>query len=295
MRLRRRRRRHHARRPRPSTTTTTTTTRPRPRPRRPYPHRDDLARAEVLEKNDQPAEQNRRWLAERGILALNSPARPGAGKTTLLERTIRDLKVDRPVAVIEGDQETLLDADESGRPGRGRFRSTPAPAVTSTPTWCTAGSRAQPGAASLLFIENVGNLVCPALFDLGEHSKIVLISVTEGADKPLKYPHMFAAAGLVIINKIDLLPYVDFILKSVPVTRGQLTRASILPVSATTGEGVQAWYDWISFAVDASANADMSRRSVDKTTRRSKPRTSAREAGANVPRAEGPQPGPGKL
>ena len=201
----------------------------------------------VLEKNDLLAEQNRRWLAERGILALNVTSSPGAGKTTLLERTIRELKDDRPVAVIEGDQETLLDAE--------RIRTAGARAVqVNTGAGChldadmvhRALHALDPEPASLLFIENVGNLVCPALFDLGEHSKIVVISVTEGADKPLKYPHMFAAAGLLIVNKIDLLPYVDFDLETcTSYARSVNPSVNILPVSATTGEGVQAWYDWI--------------------------------------------------
>jgi hydrogenase nickel incorporation protein HypB len=123
-----------------------------------------------------------------------------------------------------------------------------------------------PESGSLLFIENVGNLVCPALFDLGEHSKVVVISVTEGADKPLKYPHMFAAAGLVIINKIDLMPYVDFDLeKCAGYARSVNPGVNILPLSATTGEGVQAWYEWITSQAHPSANADMSQVSVDKT------------------------------
>ena len=201
----------------------------------------------VLEKNDLLAERNRQWLAGRGILALNVTSSPGAGKTTLLERTIRELTADRSVAVIEGDQETLLDAE--------RIRAAGARAVqVNTGAGChldadmvhRALHALDPEPASLLFIENVGNLVCPALFDLGEHSKIVVISVTEGADKPLKYPHMFAAAGLVIINKIDLLPYVDFDLETcTSYARSVNPSVNILPVSATTGEGVQAWYDWI--------------------------------------------------
>ena len=161
----------------------------------------------VLAKNDLIAEQNRQWLAERAILALNMTSSPGAGKTTLLERTIRELEGDRPVAVIEGDQETLLDAE--------RIQAAGARAVqVNTGAGChldadmvhRALHALDPEPESLLFIENVGNLVCPALFDLGEHSKVVVISVTEGQDKPLKYPHMFAAAGLVLINKIDLFP-----------------------------------------------------------------------------------------
>jgi hydrogenase nickel incorporation protein HypB len=221
----------------------------------------------VLEKNDLLAEQNRRWLAERGVLALNVTSSPGAGKTTLLERTIRELSADRLIVVIEGDQETLLDAE--------RIRAAGAKAVqVNTGAGChldadmvhRALHALEPEAGALLFIENVGNLVCPAMFDLGEDSKVVVISVTEGADKPLKYPHMFAAAGLVIINKIDLLRYVDFDLeKCCSYAQSVNPNVNILPLSATTGEGVQEWYDWIDSQVSASANANLSRRSVDKT------------------------------
>jgi len=221
----------------------------------------------VLQKNDLLAEQNRTWLAERGVLALNVTSSPGAGKTTLLERTIRELKDDRPVAVIEGDQETLLDAE--------RIRSAGARAVqVNTGAGChldadmvhRALQALDPATGSLLFIENVGNLVCPALFDLGERSKVVVISVTEGVDKPLKYPHMFAAAGLVIVNKIDLLPYVDFDLdKCASYARSVNPGVNILPLSATTGEGVSAWYEWISSQAGASANVALSLDSVDNT------------------------------
>jgi hydrogenase nickel incorporation protein HypB len=201
----------------------------------------------VLAKNDLIAEQNRQWLAERKILALNITSSPGAGKTTLLERTIRGLGLHQPVAVIEGDQETLLDAE--------RIRTAGARAVqVNTGAGChldadmvhRAIHALDPAPESLLFIENVGNLVCPALFDLGEQSKVVIISVTEGADKPLKYPHMFAASGLVLVNKIDLLPYVDFDLETCAKhVRSINPDAEILPTSATRGDGLEAWYDWI--------------------------------------------------
>src|SRR4051812_46904652 len=201
----------------------------------------------VLAKNDLIAEQNRAWLAERRILALNITSSPGAGKTTLLERTIRELARRRDISVIEGDQETLLDAE--------RIRAAGAKAVqVNTGAGChldaemvrRALETLNPARGSLLFIENVGNLVCPALFDLGELSKLVVISVTEGADKPLKYPHMFAAAGLVVLNKVDLLPYVDFDLESFRAfVRSINPTAEILPMSATTGDGTAAWRDWI--------------------------------------------------
>ncbi|MGV0716789.1 hydrogenase nickel incorporation protein HypB [Mycolicibacterium sp. XJ662] len=201
----------------------------------------------VLAKNDLFADQNRAWLAERHVLALNLTSSPGAGKTTLLERTIRELSRDRPVAVIEGDQETLLDAE--------RIRAAGARAVqVNTGAGChldaamvhRALHALDPEPGSLLFIENVGNLVCPALFDLGEHTKVVVISVTEGADKPMKYPHMFAVAGLVVVNKTDLLPYVDFDLESCcRDVRSVNPGAEILAMSAATGEGSAAWYRWI--------------------------------------------------
>lgn len=233
-----------------------------------HPHTETVTlEQKVLQKNDELAEHNREWLTGHGVLALNVTSSPGAGKTTLLERTIRELSADRSIAVIEGDQETLLDAE--------RIRAAGARAVqVNTGAGChldadmvhRAMHALEPEPGSLLFIENVGNLVCPAMFDLGERSKVVVISVTEGADKPLKYPHMFAAAGLVIINKTDLLRYVDFDLeKCCAYARSVNPSVSILPLSATTGDGVQGWYDWIASQVSASANTDMSRRPVDKT------------------------------
>jgi len=229
-----------------------------------HPHRQTVSLEQrVLEKNDLIAADNRRWLAARNIMALNITSSPGAGKTTLLERTIREVDRGRPVTVIEGDQETLLDAD--------RIRAAGARAVqVNTGAGChldaamvaRALTTLDPPAGSLLFIENVGNLVCPALFDLGEHSKVVVISVTEGDDKPLKYPHMFAAAGLVVVNKIDLLPYVNFDLDTMTAhARSVNPGAEILPVSATRGDGMQTWYRWI----DARANIADVARPVDNT------------------------------
>jgi len=223
-----------------------------------HPHTETVSlEQKVLAKNDLIAEHNREWLAERAILALNVTSSPGAGKTTLLERTIRDLGGDCSVAVIEGDQETLLDAE--------RIAATGARAVqVNTGAGChldadmvhRALHALDPEPQSLLFIENVGNLVCPALFDLGEHSKVVVISVTEGQDKPLKYPHMFAAAGLVLINKIDLVPYVNFDLETCfGFARSVNPGVEILPISATSGEGLEAWYDWIRTKIGILANS----------------------------------------
>jgi hydrogenase nickel incorporation protein HypB len=201
----------------------------------------------VLAKNDVLAEQNRQWLADRRILAFNVTSSPGAGKTTLLEHTIRRLSSQRRVSVIEGDQETLLDADRITAAGARAVQvNTGAGCHLDAEMIERALRTLQPDDDSLLFIENVGNLVCPALFDLGEHSKVVVISVTEGTDKPLKYPHMFAAAGLVLINKMDLLPYVDFDVElCARHARSVNPEVAIIPVSATTGDGMENWYQWI--------------------------------------------------
>ena len=201
----------------------------------------------LLAKNDHLAAHNRAWLAERGIVALNLMSSPGSGKTSLLRRTITELTPSRPIAVIEGDQETRIDAE--------RIRGTGAPVVQiNTGAGChldadmlargLAELRPPPGA--LVFIENVGNLVCPALFDLGEAAKVVVVSVTEGEDKPLKYPQMFAVADLVVINKIDLLPYVDVELERlVGHCRSVRPDVGVVPLSVTTGEGMGAWCDWL--------------------------------------------------
>ena len=206
----------------------------------------DLERA-ILDKNDRLAERNRAWFEGREILALNLVSSPGAGKTTLLERTIRDLKDEIAINVIEGDQQTLNDAE--------RIKAAGAPAVqVNTGTGCHLEADMvrrgldflRPGFGSLLMIENVGNLVCPALFDLGERAKVVVLSVTEGDDKPLKYPHMFRAAELMIISKIDLAPHVDFDLdRCEAMAREVNPEIRSIRVSARTGEGLGDWYEWL--------------------------------------------------
>jgi hydrogenase nickel incorporation protein HypB len=201
----------------------------------------------VLAKNDVIAERNRAWLAARGILAFNVTSSPGAGKTTLLERTIRRIGPHRQVSVIEGDQETLLDADRIVAAGARAVQVNTGAGCHLDASMIERALRTlEPADGSLLFIENVGNLVCPALFDLGEYSKVVVISVTEGADKPLKYPHMFAAAGLVLINKLDLLPYVDFDVDlCVRHARSVNPTVEVMTVSATGGDGMDGWCRWI--------------------------------------------------
>jgi hydrogenase nickel incorporation protein HypB len=201
----------------------------------------------VLAKNDALAGRNRAWFAGCGIVALNLVSSPGSGKTTLLERTIRELGAELPMVVIEGDQATENDSV--------RIRAAGARALqVNTGTGChleadmieRALQELAPAANSIVMIENVGNLVCPALFDLGEHAKVAILSVTEGDDKPAKYPHMFAAADLFIINKIDLLPYVDFDVERC-IAHARAVRPGIpaIALSARTGENMGAWYDWI--------------------------------------------------
>jgi hydrogenase nickel incorporation protein HypB len=201
----------------------------------------------LLAKNDHAAAHVRASLDERGITALNLMSSPGAGKTSLLERTITELMPGRTVSVIEGDQETSFDAD--------RIRIAGARAVQiNTGAGCHLDAEMvhralhdlDPPEESLLFVENVGNLVCPALFDIGEHAKVVVISVTEGDDKPLKYPHMFSVADLVVVNKIDLLPYVDFDVDRLTAQARELSPAvQVLPLSVRTGEHLDAWFGWL--------------------------------------------------
>ncbi|EBA05817.1 NI2+-binding GTPase protein HypB [Sagittula stellata E-37] len=200
----------------------------------------------ILAKNDRYAEANRRVLAAKGILALNFVSSPGSGKTTLLCRTIEALG-DQPLAVIEGDQQTQNDAD--------RIRATGARAVqVNTGKGCHLDGHMvghaldhldlAPGA--MLFIENVGNLVCPAGFDLGEDCKVAILSVTEGEDKPLKYPDMFQAARLAILNKTDLAPHCDV---DMDLYEANLRRVNpeieIIALSARTGEGMDLWTGWL--------------------------------------------------
>jgi hydrogenase nickel incorporation protein HypB len=214
-----------------------------------HAHPRNLLRVEqaILAKNDRLAERNRGWLAARAILAVNLVSSPGAGKTTLLERTVRDRAGRRRVSVIEGDQATSRDAD--------RIRAAGAQAVqVNTGAGChldaamveRALGDLDPAAGSLVVIENVGNLVCPALFDLGEKAKVLVASVTEGDDKPIKYPHAFRASSLVLLNKVDLLEHVSFdVDRFVDFARQVNPRVRVIPLSATRGDGLEDWYGWL--------------------------------------------------
>ncbi|MFN3985072.1 MAG: hydrogenase nickel incorporation protein HypB [Rhodocyclaceae bacterium] len=213
------------------------------------PSVSEIVRVErdLLGRNDAIARGNRDWFAAHGVLALNFVSSPGSGKTSLLVRSIEALAGRVPVAVIEGDQQTELDAE--------RIRATGAAALQiNTGKGChldadmirRALARMALADDSLLLIENVGNLVCPAAFDLGEAHKVVILSVTEGEDKPLKYPDMFAAADLMLLNKTDLLPYVDFdVARAVDLARRVNPRLACLPVSARTGAGLDDWLAWV--------------------------------------------------
>lgn len=218
---------------------------------RPHHHHHGPALREVelhldlMAKNDAHAARNRAALAARGVLALNLVSSPGSGKTTLLVETLKALS--GPACVIEGDQQTSRDAD--------RIRETGTAAVQiNTGRGCHLDAHMvghaiadlAPPAGSVLFIENVGNLVCPALFDLGEAAKVLVFSVTEGEDKPLKYPDMFAASALVLIAKADLLPHVDFDLDAARANIRRINpKAEILLLSARTGAGMTDWLGWL--------------------------------------------------
>jgi hydrogenase nickel incorporation protein HypB len=209
---------------------------------------------DILAKNDACAGENRRFFADRGIFALNLVSSPGSGKTTLLVRTIEAWQGRTPVAVIEGDQQTSRDAD--------RVRATGAAAIQiNTGKGChldahmvaQALEELEPADGSLLLVENVGNLVCPAAFDLGEAHKVVILSVTEGEDKPLKYPDMFRAADLMLVNKADLLPYVRFDADAaIEYARRVRPGLEAILVSAETGQGFDAWLAWLERGVAAA-------------------------------------------
>lgn len=211
------------------------------------PSRTVVLEQEVLAKNALGAAHNRGFFDGRGIVALNLVSSPGAGKTTLLEKTLHALAGELPIAVVEGDQETLRDAE--------RIRATGCRVIqVNTGSACHLDAEMvaravrvlDPPARSLLFVENVGNLVCPAMFDLGERAKVVVMSVTEGDDKPLKYPHMFRAAKVMVLSKLDLLPYVAFDVERCLAWARQVNpRLRVFQLCATRGDGVAEWLSWL--------------------------------------------------
>lgn len=223
---------------------------------------------DILAKNNTYANANRQWFDERGIFALNLVSSPGSGKTTLLCKTIELLKDKVAITVVEGDQQTSNDAE--------RIRATGVPALQiNTGKGCHldghmvghAMQRLQPADDSLFLIENVGNLVCPAAFDLGEHHKVAILSVTEGEDKPLKYPDMFAAADVMLLNKCDLLPYLEFDADLAEANARRVNpNLTIFRVSATSGDGLSAWLDWIQSGLEQQRNQRSE--SVDALKRR---------------------------
>lgn len=207
---------------------------------------------DILARNDAYAAVNRKRLAGHGVFALNLVSSPGSGKTTLLVKTIESFKGRVPVAVIEGDQQTSLDAE--------RIRATGVSAIqVNTGRGCHldahmvghAIERLNPPDDSLLMIENVGNLVCPAGFDLGEAHKVVILSVTEGEDKPLKYPDMFRAASLMLLNKVDLMPHLAFdVARCIEYARRINPGLEVIEISAVSGQGMQAWLDWLTAGLE---------------------------------------------
>ncbi len=212
------------------------------------PVREKLSvETDILAKNNRLAARNREFLRERGVFALNLVSSPGSGKTTILERTLRDLSGKVRCAVIEGDQQTDNDAR--------RIAATGVPArQINTGAGCHLDAHMVGHAMEelpmddldILFIENVGNLVCPASFDLGEAHKVVVLSVTEGEDKPLKYPQMFHAADVMLLNKVDLLPHLDFdVERCLEMARRVSPGIRIFQLSARSGEGMAAWYEWL--------------------------------------------------
>lgn len=222
-------------------------------PNHQHPHTTTIAvETDVLKQNNLLAERNRGFFQAKEVFALNLVSSPGSGKTTLLEKSVAALKGEKHLAVVEGDQQSMQDADRIEQLGidvvqvnTGKGCHLDASMVNN------AVQKLHLQQQSLLFIENVGNLVCPSLFDLGEHHKVVIISVTEGDDKPLKYPTMFAASDICIINKIDLLPYVDFDVERCKDFARQVNpNLEFFELSARTGEGMESWLNWLNHSVE---------------------------------------------
>ena len=202
---------------------------------------------DILQKNNMLAERNKGYFEAKNIVALNMVSSPGSGKTSILEKTIKELSQDIKFAIIEGDQQTMNDAN--------RIESTGAPVIQiNTGSGChldadminKAVKELEPENDSILIIENVGNLVCPSMFQLGESKRIVILSITEGEDKPIKYPDMFRSSDICIINKIDLAPYLDVKIEKIKKYAIQVNHhLEFFVMSAKTGEGMDEWYNWL--------------------------------------------------
>jgi hydrogenase nickel incorporation protein HypB len=201
----------------------------------------------ILKANDAIASQNRKAFSDKNLLAINVISSPGAGKTTLIQKTITSLKDDLTIAVIEGDIQSTYDADKISETGAQVVQiNTGGGCHLDANMVSNALTQLDLSAVDLLIIENVGNLVCPAEFDLGEHFKIMLLSVPEGDDKPLKYPLVFHESNALLINKIDLLPYVDCDIDKIKNEVVKINpQISIFEISCKTGQGLQGWYDWL--------------------------------------------------
>jgi hydrogenase nickel incorporation protein HypB len=201
----------------------------------------------VLKANDRIAAENNVIFTEKGLLAINMMSGPGAGKTSLIERTIRSLKDELTIAVIEGDIQTTYDADRISATGANVVQiNTEGACHLDANTINHTISQMDLDSTHVLIIENVGNLVCPASFDLGTHHKVVLLSTTEGDDKPLKYPMMFDISDALLINKIDLLPYVECDIEKIRTGALKINpKLDIFEVSCKTGEGLEGWFDWL--------------------------------------------------
>lgn len=208
----------------------------------------------ILKANDAIATQNRRLFSERNIIAINVISSPGAGKTTLIENTIKALKDDLTIAVIEGDIQSTYDADRISETGVQVIQiNTGGGCHLDANMISNALTQLDFETVDMLIIENVGNLVCPAEFDLGENFKVMLLSVPEGDDKPLKYPLVFHESNALLINKIDLLPFVDCDVEKIKSESLRINPdLNIFEVSCKTGEGLQVWYDWLKKAKEVS-------------------------------------------
>lgn len=207
---------------------------------------------DILGRNDAIARTNRARLDAAGSFAVNLMSSPGSGKTTLLTRTLQALLGNFELAVIEGDQQTSLDAERIRRAGAPALQVNTGKGCHLDASMIARALDELPPPNGMLFIENVGNLVCPAGFDLGEHRRAIVVSVTEGEDKPLKYPDMFARADVVVVNKVDLLPHLSFDIAALEANLRKLKPdVPILRVSSTTGEGLEAWIGWLEAGLEA--------------------------------------------